>query len=141
MGKSLSGFTDEAMETLSEYRWPGNVRELKNSIEHAAIVCPSGTIDEAHLPAFAGGELDGSDRIPTDSIMLPSTDLSLRSLEAVLVARVLEQTRWNISRAAEILGINRTTLYNKIRQHGLGERPGGARQPRASALVTTPEPE
>ena len=66
------------------------------------------------------------------------------------MARVLDQTRWNISRAAEILGINRTTLYNKIRQHGLGGRPGGPRQNAAGArllrpplpgvLVTGPEP-
>ena len=42
MGKALSGFTEEAMETLCEYEWPGNVRELKNAIEHAAIICPGG---------------------------------------------------------------------------------------------------
>jgi DNA-binding NtrC family response regulator len=123
MGKALSGFTEEAMEMLTEHSWPGNVRELKNAVEHAAIVCPGGNIDEAHLPTFSGGLPDGSDRIPRNAILLPAGDSSLRAMEGQLVARVLEETRWNISKAAAVLGINRTTLYNKIRLHGLGSRP------------------
>ena len=123
MGKALSGFTEEAMETLCEYGWPGNVRELKNAIEHAAIVCPSGMIDECHLPKFTGGSMDGSDAISRNVINLELGDRSIRYLEGKLVARVLDDTRWNISKAASILGINRTTLYNKIRLHGLGARP------------------
>jgi transcriptional regulator of acetoin/glycerol metabolism len=50
-------------------------------------------------------------------------DRSIRALEGQLVARVLGETSWNISKAAAILGINRTTLYNKIRLHSLGQRP------------------
>jgi len=123
MGKALSGFTEEAMETLCEYRWPGNVRELKNAIEHAAIVCASGMIDECHLPPFSGGAMDGSDTIARGSLNLDLGDRSIRNLEGQLVARVLDETKWNISKAAAILGINRTTLYNKIRLHGLGTRP------------------
>ncbi len=124
MGKALSGFTEEAMETLCEYQWPGNVRELRNAIEHAAIICPSGMIDECHLPKFTGGAIDGSDTIARGTLNLDIGDRSIRNLEGKLVARVLEDTKWNISRAASILGINRTTLYNKIRLHGLGSRPG-----------------
>jgi DNA-binding NtrC family response regulator len=127
MGKALFGFTEEAMETLCEYHWPGNVRELKNAVEHAAIVCPSGMIDECHLPKFTGGTMDGSDAISRNVINLELGDRSIRNLEGKLVARVLEDTRWNISKAASILGINRTTLYNKIRLHGLGERPSRAK--------------
>ena len=123
MGKSLSGFTEEAMETLTEYTWPGNVRELRNAIEHACIVCPSGMIDEAHLPKFTGGALDGSDEIDRTALVLDGEDRSIRALESQLVSKVLEDTEWNISRAASILGINRTTLYNKIRVYGLGKRP------------------
>jgi DNA-binding NtrC family response regulator len=123
MGKGLSGFTEESMETLCEYSWPGNVRELRNAIEHAAIVCPSGMIDEIHLPTFTGGTLDGSDAITRNVIVLDAKDRSIRSLESQLVARVLGDTNWNISRAASLLGINRTTLYNKIRVYDLGDRP------------------
>ncbi len=123
MGKALSGFTEEAMETLCEYGWPGNVRELRNAIEHACIVCPSGMIDEIHLPKFTGGSPDGSDQIERASVVLEGQDRSLKALESQLVSKVLEDTQWNISRAAAILGINRTTLYNKIRLYELGKRP------------------
>ncbi|MBL8723059.1 MAG: sigma-54-dependent Fis family transcriptional regulator [Planctomycetes bacterium] len=123
MGKALSGFTEEAMETLCEYGWPGNVRELRNAIEHACIVCPNGMIDEAHLPKFTGGTPDGSDRIDRGAVVLGGEDRSIRALESQLVAKVLDDTQWNISKAAAILGINRTTLYNKIRAYELGKRP------------------
>jgi DNA-binding NtrC family response regulator len=123
MGKALSGFTEEAMETLCEYAWPGNVRELKNAIEHACIVCSTGMIDEPHLPTFTGGLPDGSDQIDRTAVVLAGADRSIRALESQLVAKVLDDTQWNISRAAAILGINRTTLYNKIRVYELGKRP------------------
>ncbi len=123
MGKNLTGFTEEATETLCEYDWPGNVRELKNAIEHAAIICPGGMIDECHLPTFSGGRADGSDQITRNVLVLDSSDCSIRKLEGQLVSHVLEMTKWNISRAATMLGINRTTLYNKIRLYGLGQRP------------------
>lgn len=123
MGKALTGFTEGATEILCEHSWPGNVRELKNAIEHASMICPSGMIDECHLPRFTGGALDGSDEIARGSLQLEMGDRSIRQLEGKLVACVLDDTKWNISKAAAILGINRTTLYNKIRLHGLGERP------------------
>lgn len=123
MGKNLTGFTEEATETLCEYEWPGNVRELKNAIEHAAIICPGGMIDECHLPRFSGGVADGSDEIQRNVIVLDGKDCSIRKVEGQLVGYVLELTKWNISRAAALLGINRTTLYNKIRLYDLGSRP------------------
>jgi len=127
MSKALSGFTEEAIETLCEYSWSGNVRELRNAIEHAAMVCQGGMIDEAHLPAFTGGQPDGSDTLVRGSLTLDCKDRSIRALEGQLVARVLDDTAWNISKAAAILGINRTTLYNKIRLHSLGHRPHRAK--------------
>jgi DNA-binding NtrC family response regulator len=124
MGKALSGFTEEAMETLCEYSWPGNIRELRNAIEYAAIVCPGGMIDECHLPKFTDAILDNSDSFTRNVITLEAGDQSLRNLEGQLVAKVLHENGWNISKSAAILGINRTTLYNKIRLYGLGNRPG-----------------
>ena len=123
MGKALTGFTEEAMEDLVEYSWPGNVRELKNAVEHAAILCPSGLIREEHLPHWHGGLPGGTDVIPTDALELPRDDRSLKSMERILIERVLEEMGWNISRTADKLGINRTTLYNKIKLHKLGKRP------------------
>ena len=129
MGKALSGFTAEAMETLCEYSWPGNVREIRNVVERAAMACSNGIIDERHLPDFTGGSPDGSDAIARGNITLDMKDCSIRALEGQLVSQVLEDTSWNISKAAAILGINRTTLYNKIRLHSLGNRPARAKAP------------
>jgi two-component system response regulator HydG len=123
MGKAFAGFSEEAMETLVEHAWPGNVRELRNVVEHACIVSPGGMLEEQHLPKFTGGLPDGSDEIDRSAVVLTGADRSIRALEERLVASVLDDTQWNISRAASILGINRTTLYNKIRLYGLGKRP------------------
>lgn len=119
-GKSLTGFTEEAMEILTEHSWPANVRELKNTIERAVTVCHGGMIEAGQLPPLAG---DDKDLIAQPVISLKSTDRTLRGVEGKLVSRVLGETRWNISKAAAQLGINRTTLYNKIKLHGLGRRP------------------
>ena len=129
MGKSLSGFSEDAMETLCEHEWPGNVRELKNAIEHSAILCSAGMIEESHLPRWDGGAPGGRDVIPQNSFALPEGERSLRSVEKRLVALVLDEVGWNISRAASLLGINRTTLYNKIKLHNLGARPPRGRVP------------
>ena len=124
MGKALSGFTEEAMENLVDHSWPGNVRELKNAIEHAAILCSGGMIEECHLPRWTGGLPGGKDMIPRETTLeLPEGDRSLRSMERILISNVLTETNWNISRAAQSLGINRTTLYNKIKLYNLGARP------------------
>ncbi|MEZ5989515.1 MAG: sigma-54 dependent transcriptional regulator [Planctomycetota bacterium] len=130
MGKALGGFTEEAMETLSEYSWPGNVRELRNAIEYAALKCGSGMVEEQHLPRWDGTAGHGTDLIPRDTVLpLPEGDRSLRSMEKALIGRVLDETGWNISRAAQKLGINRTTLYNKIKLYKLGTRPARDRLP------------
>ncbi len=124
MGKAHSGFTEEAMENLVDHSWPGNVRELKNAIEHAAILCSGGMIEECHLPRWTGGLPGGKDMIPRETTLeLPEGDRSLRSMERVLISNVLTETGWHISRAAQSLGINRTTLYNKIKLYQLGNRP------------------
>ena len=75
------------------------------------------------MPTFTGGLPDGSDEIDRTAVVLAGADRSIRALESQLVAKVLDDTQWNISRAAAILGINRTTLYNKIRVYELGKRP------------------
>jgi DNA-binding NtrC family response regulator len=123
MGKALAGFGEEALETLGERDWPGNVRELRNAVELAAIHCERGLIQEQHLPHWEGVSPGINDVIPREMVELPTGDRSLRSVEKIMVGRVLDETRWNISRAAALLGINRTTLYNKIKLYELGARP------------------
>ncbi|MHC5212807.1 MAG: sigma-54-dependent transcriptional regulator [Planctomycetota bacterium] len=99
-------FSPEAMAVLEAHTWPGNARELQNTVERAVVLGKSKTIGVPDLPAY----------------VMPTTPRSpARSLEAVErahVASVLQQTGWNVSRAATILGVDRSTLYHKIQKYG-----------------------
>jgi len=104
----LSG---EAMRLLMNHRWPGNVRELENALEHAVVLCRGGTILSSHLPPelTRGGT---SGRVLRD-VPLHSDE------EKILLQAALDTAGWNRSRAARKLGIDRTTLWRKIREYGL----------------------
>jgi DNA-binding NtrC family response regulator len=124
--KPAAAFSDEALRRLAEYEWPGNVRELRNVCEYAAIVCDDEVVEPRHL---ALGEHGGEAAPPAPreaaGEALPLRDRSLKSAEEDLIRLVLGETRFNVTRAARLLGINRSTLYHKMRGMGLEtpERP------------------
>jgi transcriptional regulator of acetoin/glycerol metabolism len=99
-----------------EYQWPGNVRELKNVLERLAVLVPSDPISAKDLPPglFAGPGISGPER-PYSSSM------KLEDIEREHVLRVLEQARGNKKKAAELLGIDRSTLYAKLKAYGSPE--------------------
>jgi len=97
--------------TLGERPWPGNLRELEAALAWAAARAPAGPLDPAHLPAAPGSSDGGGPTAP------PPAERSLAAQERRLVLRVLEEEEGNVSRAARVLGINRTTLYNKLRRY------------------------
>jgi DNA-binding NtrC family response regulator len=103
--KDMNQISREAMDEMMLYEWPGNVRELENAIERAVVVGKERRIMPADLPIFS-----------PDQIRDPS-DLSLKAVERRHIARILDDTQWNISRSAAMLGIDRTTLYNKMRRY------------------------
>jgi DNA-binding NtrC family response regulator len=90
------------------------VRELRNVIERAVILAPGSTIEEHHLVIRPVAGHEGSPQ----GHFAPKVE-SLESMEKRLICRVLEQTNWQKARSAEILGINRTTLWQKIKRYGL----------------------
>jgi transcriptional regulator with GAF, ATPase, and Fis domain len=110
-GKTIHDFSSEAMRLLLEYAWPGNVRELENSIEHAVVLAKSQLIEVADLPSgihkahAAAGETGAGH---------PKT---IVQNEKRLLQEVLAECGWNKKRAAQRLGISRSTLYDKIRKH------------------------
>ncbi len=106
MGKQIERISPEAMDTLIRYHWPGNVRELENAIERAMVVGLAPAIRPEDLP-FQLGEKK------------PGPGGSLAVMEMNCISDTLVQNHWNISRSAEILGIDRATLYNKIEKYGL----------------------
>ncbi len=113
MGRRVTGFSPAARELLLRYPWPGNVRELANAIERALVVCPEGEIEPRHLPIVARSAEEGG----TDD-----GDLSLQAMEHRHILKVLKLNEFNITRAAKTLGIDRVTLYNKMKKYGI-ERP------------------
>jgi len=106
MNRPFREIEPAALDRLVRHDWPGNVRELANAIERALVVGVPPTVRAEDLPLQLlrsnGGAGD-----------------SLAEVEQAHVARILERTGWNVTRAAETLKIDRVTLYNKIKKYGL----------------------
>jgi DNA-binding NtrC family response regulator len=114
MDKRITGIRADALRLLAEWHWPGNVRELSNAIERAMVVGRPPEIRPEDLPL--GGP---SPRRPPVTTAGPEASVSLADVERRHVAAVLERTGWNITKTAEILEVDRVTVYNKIRKYGL----------------------
>jgi DNA-binding NtrC family response regulator len=99
------------VSALAAYRWPGNVRELENTIERLVVLSRGSVIDEQDLP-FKGSGPDLHERLFAD---LPSLD----ELERRYLVHVVEQVGGNRTRAAEVLGIDRRTLYRMAERFGI----------------------
>jgi len=112
LGRAFTGFSDTALERLAAHRWAGNVRELENAIERAAIFTLGGVIRPEHLDLAPIAPVP--DRAPAQDTW------NLKRAEERLIRHVLAQCSGNRSRTARELGINRTTLYNKLRLYGVG---------------------
>ncbi|MBL8241056.1 MAG: sigma-54-dependent Fis family transcriptional regulator [Bryobacterales bacterium] len=97
------------VEMLIEYAWPGNVRELENAIERALLICRERELPPEAFPFQA------------HPITPAAEGRSLDEIEKHHIAAILSESQWNLSRAARILDIDRTTLYNKIRRYSLQE--------------------
>ena len=118
-GKGVTGFSHEAVELLQRYRWPGNVRELVNVIERAVVLTKNAIIQPSDFPdalrrddSFA--ELGG--RFAQAGNQLKS---ALATPEKQLIIEALETHGWNRQETADALGINRTTLYKKMKKYGI----------------------
>lgn len=111
-GRDGIRLSTEALNALSSYDFPGNVRELRNIIEHAVLTASDDVIGPAGLPEYL--------RSAARLMQSRKTKPSLAELEAVYIREVLEHTRGNKTRAAEILGISRKNLYEKMRRYNIG---------------------
>ncbi len=116
-GKPLRSFSEEALTAISRYSWPGNVRELQNVIERAVLLGKTELIRLEDLPRHVAAEgpvavESGSDRTLKQAMSAP---------ERQIIQDVLDRHHWNRQLTAEALGINRTTLYKKMKRLGLEE--------------------
>jgi DNA-binding NtrC family response regulator len=109
LGKAVNSISPEVIEILADYDFPGNIRELKNIIERAVIIADGQTITRSHLPArFREAK---KTLLPHD----PEHFGTLAELEKRYIVEVLEATKGNKSKAAEILGISRAALWRKLK--------------------------
>ena len=120
-GSKIKGFTPRAMEEMLRYRWPGNVRELKNVIERAVVLTRGQYIDHDDLVLSRLRTAGDTDIGFADGRNSRSEPASLADVERDHILETLTQTGWNKSRAAIILGIERSTLDRKIRRYDLVE--------------------
>jgi DNA-binding NtrC family response regulator len=107
MAKPPRTFTPEAEAAMLAYRWPGNVRELENAVERAMVVGQGSAIRREDLP------------LPVENGAKDPKDLSLDAMEKEHIERVLTQMDGNVTRSATALGIDRATLYHKIKRYGI----------------------
>ncbi len=115
-GKEVEGVTPEAMDYLLAHSWPGNIRELENAIERAVVFARSTGITPEDLPP----QLRGSSRpvVELNGEILPLKQ-ALEEPERNIIIQALEANDWNRRRTADMLEINRTTLFHKMKKYGL----------------------
>ncbi|MFZ2865307.1 MAG: sigma-54 dependent transcriptional regulator, partial [Ignavibacteriaceae bacterium] len=111
MNKKVKTVSKEALDFLMNYNWPGNVRELENAIERAMVVGKTNSIVVEDLPFH----------LSSNNLALNGEIKSLASMERKFILNTLNENGWNISKAAQILEIDRVTLYNKINKYNLSK--------------------
>jgi two-component system response regulator HydG len=113
--KPIKGIAGKALDLLVRYDWPGNIRELENCIERAVIMAREEMIVPSDLPPLIQN-LSGEGEV--GGFAIPS-GMSLETMERELIVKTLAETGGNRTRASEILGINRRTLQNKLKEYSL----------------------
>jgi len=117
MGKSISGFDQQVVEVFMKYPWPGNIRELRNVIRRAVLLEKGEFITIQTLPTELYSTVDENPTIVTKQI--ENLRDSKERAEHQLIVSTLEKVRFNKSKAAQLLNIDRKTLYNKMKQYGI----------------------
>jgi len=107
--KPVDRISREAMDEMMLYEWPGNVRELENAIERAVVVTKGRTILPADLPIFR------SEHVTV------SKDNALKGIEKAHIIQILNENQWNIAKSSKVLGIDRSTLYSKIKRYKINK--------------------
>jgi DNA-binding NtrC family response regulator len=111
MNKNIAGVSEAAASCLATYDWPGNVRELQNVIERAVVLSYDSVIDLNDLPGIAGTAIE----LPSQE----SPKLSLAEVEKKHILVTLKSEEWNMQKSADLLGIHRNTLRQKIKEYNL----------------------
>ncbi len=112
LGKDVTDVSDGALKILLDYQWPGNVRQLENVIERAMVTCKNNVLTEEDF-AFLSHEVHEK-----QGWSMPG-NMSLQEVEKQVIAATIERTQGNIKEAAAVLGIDRSTLYDRIKKYNI----------------------
>lgn len=121
-GRPVQGFTPTALELLSRYNWPGNVRELQHVVERAVILSSGEFVGVPDIQLSTLGSTNQETSAVPSADGVSFRELTLDVLEQEYIMATLDQTGWNKSQAAQILGIERSTLDRKLKRYQ-AERP------------------
>ncbi|MBZ5728980.1 MAG: sigma-54 dependent transcriptional regulator [Acidobacteriia bacterium] len=110
LGKDIGEISEGALKLLMDYNWPGNVRELENAVERAMVTCRGRGLAEEDFSFLAQNGASGKS-------WAPPAGMTLQEMEKLLIASTIERTGGNIKEAAAVLGIDRSTLYEKIKRY------------------------
>jgi DNA-binding NtrC family response regulator len=110
LGKDIRDISEGALKLLMDYNWPGNVRELENTVERAMVTCKNHVLTEESFAFLAMNGLAGK-------AWTAPAGMTLQEMEKVLIVGTLQRTNGNIKESASILGIDRSTLYEKIKRY------------------------
>jgi DNA-binding NtrC family response regulator len=125
VGKSLSGVSSAAMEALTTYAWPGNVRELENAIERAVVLARGPELESGDLPPGLGaiGPISDNDVASLSHLpLVQAKRLAVRAFERRYLANVLRRERGNVTRAAEVAGVDRSNFRRLLKEYGVAAR-------------------
>lgn len=113
---NVAGFSidDSVLKCFASYRWPGNIRELRNVLQRACIIAGAGRIKMCHLPGEMTSDFEEEDSLETDELQH-----YMQEVEKKHIVKVLQSVRWNRNQAAELLNIDRTLLYRKMKKYDL----------------------
>jgi two-component system NtrC family response regulator len=125
MGKNITGFTNDALETLINYHWPGNIRQLRNVVERLVIMSEGGTMDLSDIYGqFQTKRSLGGDQIPDTVEELNAIKKQLiadgyNEIRKAFLIKALKSCNGNITHAAEKVGMKRSNFHNLMRKYGL----------------------
>ena len=117
-GKQVVKISDTVRKMFSRYNWPGNIRELQNAIEGAVIMCKTDTLELWDIPNSTKFETEKSEAVPEEKSLRKATE----EPEREHIVAILEECHWNRNKAAAALGVNRTTLYNKMKKYNITQK-------------------
>jgi DNA-binding NtrC family response regulator len=136
-GRSVDGISSSAINAMLSYAWPGNIRELENAIQRAVLLSKTNCIELDSLPRALSGPTSGMPSIARPVLATPASaeghinhattsvrrtlSEALEEPERSIILQVLRSNGWNRNETADQLGINRTTLYKKMKKLGLDE--------------------